>query len=286
MSKFDYINRDLAKFREEQDKPEWRIRKSASMLGDARNIGKKRTAEMKKAQGILKEGNNFRKNSLHSGEKMIEVNSKTIGFALELRHIFNITPSEAYGYTTIKKKRRLYAIKKGRMFVQNYPNPKGLFFMLLEDYEKHIEKFSEEPKPYFEYPQYRELSTGRIGDTTYMRKYWPEFSTYYADRSYVEGTKYINNPFPKGVEFRSVSIKKGIRKYMIVEEQVKEVKLVSGSKPGKPFHQIDKKGNIIATWNTVDECHNATGISRGGISNVLNGWAKRSGGFTFKKIID
>ena len=160
--------------------------------------------------------------------------------------------------------------------------------MYLKEYKKFINKNGSKPTPLFEYPQYKEVQSGIIGDSGRMREFFPEFNLHYVDKKYAKGTKNNRNPFEDGFEFYTVSKKVGTRKYKVVNKPTKDIKFLTGKRPGKgkPFYQIDKKGKIIATWNTVDECHKATGISRGGISNVLNGWAKASGGFNFKKIKD
>ena len=262
MSKYDYINKELAKFREEEDRPEWRIRKSAATLGNTRRKGNQKT-----------------------GALLIEITSGEIGLWLDLKSKFKL--STLHSTKSIVRNRRLLNFTTdGSYEVMTHPSDIGLCFMYLKEYKRFINRNGEIPTPLFEYPQYKEIKSGIIGDAGYIKKFFPKFTLHYLDVKYEKGTKNKRNAFEDGVEFVSISVKVGTRKYKIVDKPTKNIKHKDGKRPhtGKAFYQIDKKGKIVNTWNTVKECHDATGLSLGGISNVLNGWAKSSGGFTFKHI--
>lgn len=54
-----------------------------------------------------------------------------------------------------------------------------------------------------------------------------------------------------------------------------------GYSHNKKVKQIDN-GVIIAEFNSVNDASRATGIGRRSISNTLNGWSQKAGGFTWK----
>ena len=68
MSKFDYINEELAKFRE-KEKPEHLYRFSASMIGNKKGVGVPRSEKEKAAISLRMKGNQTRLGKMNSDKQ-------------------------------------------------------------------------------------------------------------------------------------------------------------------------------------------------------------------------
>lgn len=281
MSKFDYINEELAKFREE-GKKEWQIRQSARMLGDKRNKGKVRTPEVREKLATLKKGNKNRKGVQKKGPLLIEIKSKKVGRWLDLKKELNITFVSQSGKEVIRNRRLIEFSENDSYRVMNYPSDNGLCFMYYEDYKFYLKNNDREPSPLFEYPQLKEIKSGIIGDTGYIKSRFPDYTQYYLNKKYSYKRK--DNPWKNGEEFVSCSKKIGIRKYEIREDTKVNIKIKEYKRTGRVICQLDEKGNEINRWNKIKDAAQETGISAGSIQNVAAGRAKTAGGYKFKYI--
>ena len=155
--------------------------------------------------------------------------------------------------------------------------------MYYSEYKEYIEKYKQEPTPLFEYPLYKELKSGLIGDSGIIREKFPKFTTYYADRIYENKTVRKDNPWKNGERFISVSEKVGVRKYKLVEgKEIKTPIYTLNKKKVKKVAQYSKSGQLLKIWDSYKQASQDLDINVGSISNVLNGHAVTAGGYKFK----
>jgi len=153
----------------------------------------------------------------------IDVISGRINTSRLLKKELNIPTTNSI--KALANKQRLYIADPdtGLLSAARFPTTEGMFLMLYADYKKYVKKHGKEPMPTFEYPFFKEVNSGFIGNAVMMREKWPKWTPYHVDIKYEKGrTKYENNAF-KDYNFTRVSTKVKNKSFLYPEKEYFEL---------------------------------------------------------------